>query len=31
MITIDLLNPYDHEDSDWLAANTEGIIDPYAA
>jgi nicotinamidase-related amidase len=28
MIVIDLLNPYDHEDSDWLAANTEGIIDP---
>ena len=30
VIVIDLLNPYDHEDSDWLAAGTEGIIDPLS-
>jgi nicotinamidase-related amidase len=30
LIVIDMLNPYDHEDADELAANVEGIVDPLA-
>jgi hypothetical protein len=28
LIVIDMLNPYDHEDPDELAANVEDIVDP---
>jgi nicotinamidase-related amidase len=28
LIVIDMLNPYDHEDADELAANVAGIVDP---
>jgi nicotinamidase-related amidase len=28
LIVIDMLNPYDHEDADELAANVEGIVAP---
>src|SRR5690349_6940213 len=31
LIVIDMLNPYDHEDADQLAANVEGIVEPLAA
>jgi len=30
LIVIDMLNPYDHEDADELAANVERIVDPLA-
>ena len=30
LIVIDMLNPYDHEDADELAANVEGIVEPLA-
>jgi nicotinamidase-related amidase len=28
LIVIDMLNPYEHEDADELAANVEGIVEP---
>jgi nicotinamidase-related amidase len=28
LIVIDMLNPYDHEDADELAAHVQGIVDP---